>query len=160
MMECDCVSDMESELNPTNRGSLAMIHEARVAAAARFVTPWWYHPVLGLILGCYLVVWTLSGTLLRLVATIVLLGCVSVLVQVYKRITGVWVNGMKAGRASRWAYLLGGVYVLALVGSILVHSTTDMVWPVIASGVVLLLGTVLIGRQFDEAFRAQLREGG
>ena len=80
-----------------------------------------------------------------------------VLVRTYQRVTGVRVFGANAGRASRWAYVLGGLYAVAMVASLVIHVGTGLTWPTVAVAVVVAAGTVVLGHTFDAAFRAGLR---
>ncbi|MBT0771957.1 hypothetical protein KIH74_23650 [Kineosporia sp. J2-2] len=138
---------------------LTIIAEMRAAAADRLVTPWWYHPVLGALLGVYLVAFSLGGTVVRLVALVLFGAACAALVDVYRRSTGVWVNGLDAGPAGRWAKGLGlAVLVLMVVSGSLAY-WTGLVWPVLGIAVVVFALTVVLGRRFDEALRAQLRAG-
>ncbi|MEU4690099.1 hypothetical protein [Actinoplanes sp. NPDC023714] len=138
---------------------LAAITDARAAVADRLVTPWWYHPVLGLAAAGYVVGYSFGGTVVRLVTVVLFVGVAFALVSAYKRKTGVWVSGLNAGRASRWAIAMGVVLGVVAVAGLVVGMYTDLRWPVWCLAGVTFVATVLLGRRFDAALRAQLRAG-
>lgn len=136
---------------------LEMIADARRTLADRLVTPSWYHPVLGAMLAAYVVVVALGTTALRLAAVPVFVaGCV-LLAKAYQRLTGVWVSGDSAGPARPWAYALGGVAGVLLLGSLAITWLTRLRWPVWLAAVVVFVATIVLGRRFDTALRAHLR---
>jgi hypothetical protein len=138
---------------------LAIIAETRAAVADRLITPWWYHPALGLMLAGYTVGLSLGGTAVRFAAVALFLAGCGVLVTVYRRRTGVWISGFDAGRASRWAKALGALAGVALAASWSIAYWTDLTWPVWCLAAVAFAGAVLLGRRFDTALREQLRAG-
>jgi hypothetical protein len=81
------------------------------------------------------------------------------LMEIYRRVTGVWISGYGAGRASRWAIALGTLMVAAMAASYSIVSWTELTWPVWCLAAVVLVATVVLGRRFDTALRAQLRAG-
>ena len=150
---------MENESGAQQPDPLAMIAEARAAAADRLVTPWWYHPVLGLLVAGYVVAFSLGDTLVRSIALLVFLAGVTGLVRAYRRLTGVWLAGHEAGRASRWAYAMGATIGVLMVVSLVIAWTTSLTWPTWVIAAVVGVAMVVLGRRFDVALRAQLRAG-
>ena len=138
---------------------LALIAAARAAVADRLTTPWWYHPILGLLLAGYLVTLSLGGTVVRAVAVVLFVVALGVLASTYRRLTGVWVSGFDAGGASRWAKALGVLAALAIATSWSVVYWTELTWPVWCLAAVMFVSTVVLGRRFDTALRAELRAG-
>jgi hypothetical protein len=138
---------------------LTVIAEARAAVADRLVTPWWYHPILGLLLAGYVVGLSFGGTLVRaIVVAVFVLACFA-LMQAYRRVTGVWISGFEAGRASRWAQALSALAVITLTAGWAIADFSDLTWPVWVLAAAAFVGTIVLGRQFDVALRAQLRAG-
>ena len=138
---------------------LSIITEARAAVADRLITPWWYHPILGLLVVGYLVGISLGGTTVRLITAVLFaIGC-GLLVRTYRHLTGVWASGVNAGRAIRWARALAAVVVVCLTVSWGIAYWTELTWPVWCLAVVVFIGTISLGRRFDTALRAQLRAG-
>jgi hypothetical protein len=136
---------------------LVIINEARAALADRLITPWWYHPILGLLLVGYVAGIGLGNTAVRsLAAMLFVVGCLT-LARAYRRLTGVWVSGFAAGRASRWAIALGVLVGVTAVAAWSIGYWTQLAWPVWCLAAVAFIGAVVLGRQFDVALRAQLR---
>lgn len=134
------------------------VRAGRAAAADRLVTPWWYHPALGILLGAYIVALVLGSSGVRLVAVAVFLVGLVGLMRAYKRLTGVWISGFDAGRASRWAYAMGAAVAVAIGLAFWGYSVFDAAWPVVAAGVLAAVSVVVLGRRFDAELREQLRE--
>jgi hypothetical protein len=143
------------ENDPSTMLSLAA--QARSAAADRLITPWWYHPVLGLLVAAYLVACTFTSPVWRAFTVIAFLGAIALLARTYRAITGVWVWGTNAGRASRWTHAMGAVIVIAMLASLLIASTTTLIWPTLCIAALTWVAVIILGRRFDTALRAQLR---
>ena len=113
---------------------MAAIAQARAAAADRLVTPWWYHPVLGLLCAAYVAAVSFGSTVWRAVAVALFaLGC-GALARAYQRLTGVWSSGFHPGRSRRWAIATAITLVLTLGGGLVAAQLTDRVglagrWP-------------------------------
>jgi hypothetical protein len=136
---------------------LATIAEARAGVADHLITPWWYHPILGLLLAGLVVAYGSDGVVVKLVAAILFgVGC-GVLVSVYRRLTGLWVSGLDAGGASVWATSLGVLAGVGLAVSWGIAQATDLAWPAWGLAALVLAGTIVMGRRFDAALREQLR---
>ncbi len=139
---------------------LAIIAQARAAVADRLTTPWWYHPILGLLLAGYIVAVSLGSTAVKAIAIVLFLAACGALAGAYRRLTGIWISGLDArGRAARWARALGVLVAAAMVTSWSVSYWTELTWPVWCLAAVAFAGAVFLGRRFDTALRAQLRAG-
>jgi hypothetical protein len=138
---------------------LALVAEARAAAADRLTTPWWYHPTLGLFLAAYVVSQSLGNAAVRTIAVVLFVAACAALVRAYRRLTGVWVSGFEAGPASRWAKALGAVAGLVLTAGWGLAYWADLTWPAWCLAAVAFIAVQVLGRQFDRALRAQLRAG-
>lgn len=140
--------------------NLAVIAQARAAVADRLITPWWYHPVFGLLLAGYVLGVSLGTTPVRLIVALLFMAACLALAVAYRKLTGVWVSGLDAGgRAGWWAKALGVFLgVVAGAGWAVTH-WTDLTWPAYCLAAVALAGGVVLGRRFDAALRAQLRAG-
>lgn len=149
---------MENEDLDHPAEALAMASGARAAAAERLVTPWWYHPILGLLVGGYFVAAALGDTTVRLIGAVAFFAGLVALVSAYRRMTGVWISGLQAGRAGRWAYALTGVLVVTTAAGLAVTWSTSLTWPAWAAAAVMAIAVILLGRRFDMALRARLRE--
>lgn len=142
-----------------NIDPLQDVAAARAAAADRLVSPWWYHLTLGLLVAAYVVGLTLGGPLLDLLVLLVFFAGLYLLVQAYRRTTGVWVDGLQSGPARRWSYAMGGSVFVVALAAVIVPRLTDTAWPMYVLAALLVPVTVVLGRQFDAAVRRGLREG-
>ena len=154
-MECDWFSTMESQYTE----QLAVIADTRAAVADRLITPWWYHPILGLLLAGYVVAISLGSTVVKAVAVVLFVVACGALARTYRRLTGVWISGFEAGRAGRWAKGLGGLVAVVTLTAWATAYWANLTWPVWCLAVAAFVGTVVLGRRFDTALRAQLRAG-
>ncbi|MEW9528287.1 hypothetical protein [Microbispora sp. NPDC049125] len=138
---------------------LSVIAEARAAVADRLITPWWYHPILGLLIAGYLLALGLGDTVVKIAGVVLFAAGSAALGSAYRRLTGVWVSGFQAGPAGRWAGALGGLAGLAAVASLAIGALTDLRWPVWCLALAGFAAGIVLGRRFDAALRAQLRAG-
>jgi hypothetical protein len=136
---------------------LALVAQARSAAADRLVTPWWYHPILGLLVAAYVIVFSCGSTLWRAIGAVLFVASAALLARTYRAVTGVWIWGHDAGRASRWAYAAGAAIAAAMVTSWLIASSTTLIWPTWSLAALAWIAVILLGHRFDTAPRAQLR---
>src|SRR5215203_7271 len=95
---------------------LATLQADRERMAARIVPPRWYDPALGLVVFLLLSALSLrdAGWWYFATLAVALVGLWS-LVAAYKRITGVWVSGLRSGRTVRviWVWFAAYAVVLA-----------------------------------------------
>src|SRR5688572_10847683 len=97
---------MESDTPDGARASLNSVAAARAGLAGRLVTPWWYHPVLGLLVAQHVLAqglensnWTLPSALLLFT------GCLT-LVLAYRRRTGITAAVAQGARSAAVLVLL------------------------------------------------------
>jgi len=126
--------------------------------ADRLITPVWYHPTLGLLAGGLIAIAELRNLAVFIAALLVYaVGC-GVLVSSYRRLTGVWVSGMRRGPAGRISIqLVGTLYVIAGLAALL-GLAAGVPGAFLAGGVVAFVAVVLLGRRFDDALRRELRD--
>lgn len=140
--------------------ALRTVERSRSEAADRLITPWWYHPALGVLVGgCIAAV--LSGvhiSVLMGLFALYFLGLYA-LVRAYRHLTGMWVSSVAYGpRARRSATRWGiAVVALALVGAVF-GIGFEIGWVAPAVGLVIAVWTAVWGRRFDRVMRAELRE--
>lgn len=154
-------SDPEQPYDP--RDALADVAASRTSVADRLITPWWYHPALGVILAALVLVGALDAhNAIRLAVALLAAISIGALVGLYQRTTGMWVNLRNLGPASmRWwaAYL---ALVVVIVGISILPSITDITlptWGAVLLAATILIGTIILGRRMDEAMRADIRSG-
>lgn len=150
---------MENETAQEAREALAAIGGARSSAADRLVTPWWYHVVLGLLVAGFVLIYAFGNVPVVIIGIVAYFAGLGILVGVYKNTTGVWISGFRAGAATPWTYGLVGVYAACMIAVILLARLASLDWVAWVAVPVLIVATVVIGRRFDAALRADLRSG-
>ena len=149
---------MENQSAREAQEALTAIASARSNAAQRLTSPWWYHPVLGLLAAVFVVTYTTGGTVAIIAVTVVYFLGLGVLMGAYKKKTGMWINGLTAGKASWWTLPLIVVMVGGLAGAYYFHAEKGLDWPAWVAGIVVFVAVNVFGRGFDVALRKQLRE--
>ncbi|MFQ4149191.1 hypothetical protein AAGW05_10900 [Arthrobacter sp. LAPM80] len=149
---------MENQSSETAREALFAIGDSRRAAADRLVTPWWYHPALGLLAAGFVLIYALGNPVVMVAGVVLYFAGLGVLVGSYVKKTGVWIGGLSAGKASRWAWCLVGMFVVCLLGGVAAARVAAVDWVAWLAAVVLFAGVNILGRRFDTAVRAQLRD--
>ena len=144
---------MENQSLDEARAALSAIDAGRTAAAERLVSPLWYHPILGILVAGFLAALTSRSIIITLIASPIFFAGVFALVSVYKKITGLWISGYNAGRASWWAVAMS-VSLLILYG--LAYA---QVWSAWAAAITAFIAVNVFGLLFDRTLRASLRAG-
>lgn len=143
--------------------ALADVDAARRSVADRLITPWWYHPALGVILAAIMLVAALDlHNLVRL--PVALAGAVGIglLIGAYQRTTGLWVDLRNLGPTSRRWWLAYAVVVAVATGASLIPTATDRAlpaWLAVLLAAVAVIATIVLGRWVDDAMRAEIRSG-
>jgi hypothetical protein len=140
--------------------ALVTVELTRAQLADRLVTPVWYHPTLGLLAGGLIASAELDNLALFLSALLIYaVGC-GVLVSSYRRLTGVWVSGLRRGPAGRVSVLLlGALYVIAGLSAVS-GLALGIPGSFVIGGAAAFVAVVMLGRRFDEALRRELRAAG
>ncbi len=152
---------MESEKLNMNEDALRMLAEvdaAQADMAQRAKAPTWYHPALGLLIGGLIAVQG-QPTPVMLGFYAAYIAGLALLMRAYKRHTGLWINGYRAGR-TRWVAI--GLAALGMLGALI------SVWllrergltqaPLVFGAIVAVIVTVG-GFVWEAAYRADLRDG-
>ncbi|PHY17981.1 hypothetical protein [Caulobacter sp. BP25] len=137
---------------------LAEVEAANADMAERAKAPVWYHPALGLLIGGLIAVQGQPVPIMLAFYAAYIVGLV-LLVRAYKRHTGLWISGYRAGR-TRWVAL--GLAALAMVGGLisiwLVRERGLTLAPLVFGGLTAVIVTIG-GFVWEAAFRADLRDG-
>jgi hypothetical protein len=137
---------------------LAEIQAAHTELARRARAPRWYYPLLGLLAGGYIAVQA-APSAARLVYLAVFLVAIGLMIPAYRRKTGLWINGWRAGR-TRWvsaawlALFLGG-----LVAAMLLEERQGVHGAYLVVGAATAIVTTAYGFVWEAAFRRDLRDG-
>jgi hypothetical protein len=152
---------MESQLSPQEaQAALAAVERSRSDIADRLYTPWWYHPVLGVLVGGLITV-ALAGLGFTVLIPVLIAYAagLAALVTVYRRKAGVWVYSHEGGPKSRRSVHRFGA---AMLGVVIIGAAfaigMELVWAAPATGLVVAVSLAIWGRHFDKVLRAELRE--
>jgi len=137
---------------------LAEVEAANADLAERAKAPTWYHPALGLLIGGLIGAQALPIPLMIAFYVVYVVG-LWLLVRAYKRHTGLWINGYRAGR-TRWVAI--GLAAVASVGGLisiwLMRERGLTLAPLVFGALVAVIVTIG-GFVWEAAFRADLRDG-
>ena len=133
---------------------------ARHRMAERMITPWWYHPVLGLAAGFFALALAWGSGLVVMVGAAAVLGVGFALKYVYQRMTGLWIGPEQLGpRSGRWFWGYMALLAAVLLFVVFAEDLKAPGWTVPAGAAVLLVGTIVLGRTMDSRLRAEIRTG-
>ncbi|WP_369140846.1 hypothetical protein [Modestobacter versicolor] len=154
----DGVSDREAAA-----AQLDVLDADRAALADRIVQPWWWDVASGVLFAGFVSSYAAHRTWVVLAALVGYLGCLRVLVAVYRRRTGTWWDARQVGpvqervrRAVRWWAV--GYGVLLAAGAAAEH-LLDLRGAMVVVGVLLGTTVALLGRWVTRVFAAGLRAG-
>lgn len=155
------LSDMESDDEMmdarTAAAQLAALRADRAQLAERARQPWWFDPALGLLV--FLVFAAVSGRNVWLLGAAVAVFVVGLrlLMRSYRRTTGFWVNGLRAGRTQKATRVWFGVYGLVVVPAAILE-LMDVRGAFAVAGAVLGVGIALISRWWTTIYIAELKD--
>jgi hypothetical protein len=139
------------------RAGLEAIAEGRRRIADRVVTPPWYHPALGLLLGVLVAVPSTQTTWAIVLTDVVAAFGLGVLVSVYRNRTGVWPVAKRRGPAARIRYVMIACFVpLYGIGAALEFGA-GLRGALVVAGALTVVLIIVFGNRFDERLRAELR---
>lgn len=138
---------------------MAEVEAANADLAERAKAPTWYHPALGLLMGGLVAMQGQSIPLLIGYYVVFVAGLL-LLVRAYKRHTGMWINGYRAGR-TRWVAIgLAALTTLSMLIAVWLQRERGLaVAPLVFGGLVAVIVTIG-GFVWEAAFRSDVREGG
>ncbi|MCY1645686.1 hypothetical protein OVA11_00975 [Caulobacter sp. SL161] len=141
--------------------ALRMLAEVQAAGedlARRARAPVWYHPALGLLMGGLIAVQTQPLLLVFGYYALFVLGLL-LLVRAYKRHTGLWINGYRAGR-TRWvALIMVALVALAMLLAVWLVRERGLTLAPLVFGALVAVLVAMGGQIWQAAFRADLRDG-
>jgi hypothetical protein len=155
------LSDMESDGGTmdatTAAAELAALGQDRAALAERVVQPWWYDALLGLLVAGFISsysshnVWVITGALLLFLAGI------RGLMALYRRLTGMWVNGLRPGPTQRAVKVWYVVYGVVLAAAAMFEFLLDVRGAMVVGGIVVGIAIAFISRWWTRIYVADLR---
>ncbi len=150
------LSGMESDRAAAD---LAALDADRAALADRAQQPWWYDALGGLLLFQLFAAQSVDHPAVTVVAVVVFLVGLRVLFWAYRRVTGFWVNGLRAGRTRTVVAVWFAVYAVVLVAGYVAQHRYDVRWAMAGAGAVLGAAFFLTSRWWTRVYVAELREG-
>jgi hypothetical protein len=156
------LSGMESQPMdaPAAEAELASLRHDRERLAERVVPPWWYDPALGVVVLLLVSALSLRDAGWWYFATLAV-GIVGLwaLVTAYKRITGVWVSGLRPGRTSRVVAIWFVIYAVVLAAGLVADFVFGVRVAMVVAGAVLGVTITFLGRWWTRLYVAELRAG-
>jgi hypothetical protein len=137
--------------------ALAAIAEGRRLAADLVVTPRWYHPVLGLLIGGLVAVQSVRPIWAVVVGDVLALFGLGVLIGTYRRVAGVWPAQRWHGPTMRARVVLVASFLAVYGLGAALEYGAGLSWALAAAGIVIFGLIVVLGRGFDEQLRADIR---
>lgn len=151
-------ADGRRSLRPAEaREALEQLHVDGACLAARVVTPWWYHPALGVIVAALAAsqAFPVAAAIITVAIGISLL---PVLTIVYARRYGLSPS-RPAGRRSRLLLAATlGVLVAAMLASLAIRILSLSTWWVLVPAALAFCATIVLGRRYDDALRDEVGE--
>lgn len=144
-----------------NEDALRMLAEVRAAnadLAERAKAPTWYHPALGLLIGGMVAVQGLP-IVGKIAAYLVFAAGLFLLICAYKRYTGLWINGYRAGR-TRWVAVgLATITTLCMLMAVWLERDRGLTYAPFAFGAIVAVLVTIGGFVWEAAYRRDLRDG-
>ncbi len=140
--------------------ALADVEASRVAIADRVVTPWWYHPALGIIQASLVLNIAFAKGVVSVLLTLLAVAGIGVLVRVYTSRYGLWLGPDQLGPRSRRVFrAIVAVTVAGLALGIAHTVGAAPSWVAILGAGITLVGTTVLGPRLDERWRDEVRAG-
>jgi hypothetical protein len=149
--DADPVSMTEVEA----RAALGEFAQDRATLAARIITPWWYHPALGVITGVFAGAHALPDgwPVVAIAAGIV---AIPILSTTYARRYGVAVSKPAGPRGRRLMLAVLAVLVAGMASSLAFKFLGLEPWWGIIPAVITFVATIILGRRYDDALRQEI----
>ncbi|NEM08806.1 hypothetical protein [Geodermatophilus normandii] len=151
---------MESNGTTARAGAaeqLAVLQDQRSALAERVVQPWWYDALLGLLVAGFVSSYATHDPRWILLASAGCgLGCLG-LVRVYRRMTGLWVSGLRPGATQQAVRVWLVLYAVALAAGAVAEYLLDVRGAMVVAGSVVGVGAALLSRWWTRLYVAELR---
>src|SRR5829696_5221844 len=152
---------MESDGRPTDTttaaAELAALDADRAALAERVVQPWWYDALLGLLVAGLVSSYSAHNNWVVLGVLVVFLAGLRGLMAVYRRITGVWVNGLRPGPTRQATKVWFVLYAVVLGAAAVFEYGLEIRGAMVVGGIVLGISIAVISQWWTRIYVAELR---
>jgi hypothetical protein len=152
---------MESDGGTMDRtaaaAELAALDADRAALADRVVQPWWYDALLGLLVAGFISSYSTRDVWVILGAFLVLALGLRGLMAVYRRITGLWVSGLRPGPTQRAIRVWFVVYAVVVAAAAVVEYGLEIRGAMVVAGIVLGVAIAVISQWWARIYVAELR---
>lgn len=137
--------------------ALGQLSADRSRLADRVVTPWWYHPTLGIIVSVFVLAQVLSPPLsISLVALGII--AIPVLTTAYFRRYGISLTQPTGRRSGRLPLTSVGVLAVAMAGALIIRLAGISLWWALPVAIGAFVATVALGRRYDKVLRIELAQ--
>lgn len=123
--------------------------------AQRMVTPWWYHPALGVIVAVVVAAQSLRGSASAIVVALAVIA-IPALLAAYRRRYGVSTTSPVGPRSRRLLLTMLGILLLAMAAGVVVKLSGSSPEWVLVPAALAGVATVLLGRRYDDALRGEV----
>jgi hypothetical protein len=153
------LSDMESQPMdaPSAAAELAALDADRAALAERVRQPWWYDALLGLLVAVFISSYSTHNAWVIMGAFVLFAAGMRGLMAVYRRITGMWVNGLRPGPTQRAIKVWYVVYAVVLGAAGAAEFLLDIRGAMVVGGVVLGIAIAVVSQWWIRIYEAELR---
>ena len=136
---------------------LAALDADRAALAERVVQPWWYDALLGLLVAGFISSYSTRNVWVILAAFLVLALGLRGLMAVYRRITGMWVSGLRPGPTQRAIRVWFVVYAVVVAAAAVFEYGLEIRGAMVVAGIVLGVAIAVISQWWARINVAELR---
>jgi hypothetical protein len=136
---------------------LAALDASRAALAERVVQPWWYDAILGLLIAGFISSYSSHSSWVIMGALVVFSAGILGLVALYRRLTGLWVNGLRPGPTRRAVRVWFVVYALVVGAAAAFEFLLDVRGAMVVGGVVVGVAIAVISQWWTRIYVAELR---
>ena len=155
------LSDMESDgmaMDTTAAAAeLAALDANRAELAERVMQPWWYDALLGLLVAGFVSSYSTRNPWIIMGALLVLLAGLRGLMAVYRRLTGMWVSGLRPGATQRAVRVWFVGYGVVLAAAAVFEYGLEIRGAMVVGGIFLGLGIAAISQWWARIYVAELR---
>lgn len=140
------------------RSALGAVAQDSARLADQIVTPWWYHPVLGVIVGVFVGAQALPGAWSVIMIALGIIA-IPVLTVTYSRRYGVAISKPAGPRSRRLLLLALAVLLISMASSLAFKLVGLEQWWALVPATIACVATIILGRCYDDALRHELAAG-